>query len=320
MKKIISVLLCAVLLTSLLVGCGSKTSDTTESNQLKIITSMFPEYDWLSNITKNVDNIDLTMLLDSGVDLHSYQPTAEDILNMSNCDVFVYVGGESSQWIDDVIKDKDILAINLLSELGNQAKEEEVVDGMQAEDEKSGEEETALDEHIWLSLKNAEILCQIIADKLSEADGENQASYQANTKAYIKQLKELDGQYQSACENAKYDTLIFGDRFPFRYLTDDYHLKYYAAFAGCSAETEASFETIKFLSDKLTELRLPAVMVIDDSNQKMAKTIISTSDNKDAQILSLNSMQSATLKNFNNGETYLGIMESNLKVLSKALN
>ena len=320
MKKFISVLLCVVLLTSLLVGCGSKTSETAKSNQLKIITTMFPEYDWLSNITKDVDNVELTMLLDSGVDLHSYQPTAEDILNISTCDVFVYVGGESNQWIDDVIKDKDILAINLLSELGNQAKEEEVVEGMQAEDEKDGEEKTAYDEHVWLSLKNAETLCQVISDKLSEADSQHKASYQANTKAYIEQLKELDSRYQSECESAKYDTLIFGDRFPFRYLTDDYHIKYYAAFAGCSAETEASFETIKFLSDKLTQLQLPAVMVIDDSNQKIAKTVISTSDNKDAQILSLNTMQSSTLKNYNKGETYLSIMESNLKVLSKALN
>ena len=237
--------------------------------------------------------------------------------------MFIYVGGESDKWVDDALKgavNKDMVVVNLLDLLGSKVKQEETVEGMQAEEEEGeGEDEAEYDEHVWLSLKNAASLCGQISDKLCEADPENKDLFSKNTEDYLKKLNELDAKYSSVREDAKYTTLLFADRFPFRYLTDDYKLNYYAAFTGCSAESEASFETVAFLAKKLSELKLPAVMTIDESDKKIAKTVVETSDQKDTPILEMNSMQSVTEKDVLDGATYLGIMESNLEVLTKAI-
>ena len=183
------------------------------------------------------------------------------------------------------------------------------------------EDEGALDEHVWLSIKNAELFCRELAAGLKTANAANAPVYEKNENAYQKKLKALDEKYTSALTESdkKYDTLLFGDRFPFRYLVDDYNLKYYAAFAGCSADSEASFETIAFLANKLTELKLPAVLKIDGSDDKLAETIIDTSDFKDEQILCLNSMQAVTKEMLDSDSDYIGMMESNLDVLKTAL-
>ena len=175
------------------------------------------------------------------------------------------------------------------------------------------------DEHVWLSLKNAEIICQSIADTLGEIDPENKDTYEANVVAYIEELAGLDVQYQDTVDTASRKTVLFGDRFPFRYLIDDYNLTYYAAFAGCSAETDASFETITFLAGKLDELNLPAVLTIENSDQKVAKAVIENTNTRDQKILTLNSMQSVTTKDVEEGTTYLSIMENNLQILKEAL-
>ena len=180
-------------------------------------------------------------------------------------------------------------------------------------------EEKEYDAHVWLSLKNAEIICQSIADTLGEIDPENKDTYEANVAAYIEELAGLDVQYQDTVDTASRKTVLFGDRFPFRYLIDDYNLTYYAAFAGCSAETDASFETITFLAGKLDELNLPAVLTIENSDQKVAKTVIENTNTKDQKILTLNSMQSVTTKDVEEGTTYLSIMENNLQILKEAL-
>ena len=331
MKKYIAILLVAVMATLGISACRKENSNQEtkiqkESN-IKVVTTIFPEYDWVRQIAgKEADQMDITMLLDNGVDLHSYQPTAEDIMKVSDCDLFVYVGGESDSWVDDAlkqVKNKDMQVVNLLDVLGNSVKEEEVIEGMESEEEEEEsdgeEEEPEYDEHVWLSVKNAEVLSKAIADALEKADPDHKDVYQENASAYSEKLRDLDAKYQEVVDGASQKTLLFGDRFPFRYLVDDYGLSYYAAFVGCSAESEASFETITFLSNKVDELGLKNIMTIENSNQKIAKTIIENTKEKNQKILTLDSMQSTTSDDAKNGTTCLSVMEKNLEVLKEAL-
>ena len=334
LKRIFAVFFCLLLAAGILGGCGKAASSSAPApsalqsgnKPLKIVTTIFPEYDWVREILGDkADHAEVTMLLDNGVDLHSYQPSADDMVKVSKCDLFIYVGGESDTWVDDALKsarNKNMKVINLLDVLGNSVKEEEQVEGMQAEEEEEeGEEEgPEYDEHVWLSLKNAKTLCSSIADALCEIDSKNADVYKKNLNEYTKNLDALDKEYQQAVNGAKYDTLVFGDRFPFRYMVDDYSLKYYAAFVGCSAETEASFETIKFLANKVDELGVTKVLTIEDPKHKIAQTVVENTKEKNQKILALNSMQSVTSDDVKNGETYLNVMQSNLDVLKQALN
>lgn len=322
MKRKFIFTLALAMAASVFTGC-SVNSD--KSDKLSVVCTTFPQYDWVREIAKDTDNIDITLLLDSGVDLHNYQPTADDIVTISECDMFIYVGGESDEWVDDALKkstNKDMTSINMLEVLGDKAKEEEVVEGMEAEEEEhEGEEEgPEYDEHIWLSLKNAEIICDEISQELSQKDPENKSKYEENAESYTAKLNELDVRYQAAVDESSVKTLLFGDRFPFRYLADDYGLDYYAAFAGCSAETEASFETIVFLADKVDELGLKHIITIEGSDNKIAQTIIDNTADKNQDILQLDSIQSVTSQKVSDGVSYLEIMENNLEALKKALN
>ena len=497
MKKNFTIFLALTMVVGLLAGCGKKNAAETgesDSNKLSVVTTIFPEYDWVKEILGDkADNAEVTMLLSNGVDLHSYQPTADDIVKISDCDLFVYVGGESDGWVESVLKNaanKKMKVINLLEMLGDSVKTEEIVEGMQEdghdhghshdeqltendiedrtlsdfagawkslhpfllngdldkfcehraeEDEDSsttkdtywekykaswqcdaekisingdtitftyadgktvsaeytyagyqpkrndegmirsvryqfettsadapkyvqfndhghepdeaehfhiyfgndgfdalmsaktnpffvkdalsvedildelmghdhGEEK---DEHVWLSLKNAKTLVGAIADALQELDPDNKDTYAANTSAYIEKLSALDG--------AARKTVLFGDRFPFRYLVDDYGLSYYAAFAGCSAESEASFETVSFLAKKVDELKLPCVLTIEGKNHKIAETIVENTAEKNQKVLTMDSMQSTTSEDAANGTAYLSVMEQNLSVLKEAL-
>ena len=332
-KRVFAVFFCLLLAAGILGGCGkaefssisAPSASQSGSKPLKIVTTIFPEYDWVREILGDkADHAEVTMLLDNGVDLHSYQPTADDIIKISDCDLFIYVGGESDGWVEDALKEatnKDMQVINLLDVLGEQVKEEEVVEGMEAEEEEAeDEDEPEYDEHVWLSLKNAETLCNAITDALETIDPANKDAYAANAAAYLEKLSALDGEYQSMVDNAARKTVLFGDRFPFRYLVDDYGLDYYAAFVGCSAETEASFETISFLSGKVDELGLPCVLTIEGAQHKIAETIVQNTAEKNQSILTLDSMQSTTSTDVANGTTYLSVMERNLDVLKQALN
>ena len=501
MKKITALLLALMMLAGVLAGCG-RPKDAGKAGKLKVVTTIFPEYDWVRAILGDkAENAEVTMLLDNGVDLHSYQPTADDIVKISDCDLFVYVGGESDGWVENALKNaanKNMKVINLLEVLGDSVKTEETVEGMQEdghdhghshdeqltendikdrtlsdfagawkslhpyllngdldkfcqhraeEDEDSsttkdtylekykaswqcdaekisiegnnitftygdgktvsaeytyagyqpklddegkirsvryqfettsadapkyvqfndhghepGEAEhfhiyfgndgfAALmsgktnpffvkdalsvedildelmghdhgeeaDEHVWLSLKNAETLVTAIANTLQELDSANKDTYAANASSYIEKLYALDGAYQSAVNGAARKTVLFGDRFPFRYLVDDYGLRYYAAFAGCSTETEASFETVSFLAKKVDELGLPCVLTIEGKSHKLAETIVRSTTGKKQKVLTMDSMQSMTSKDAANGATYLSVMEQNLSVLKEAL-
>ena len=503
MKKITALLLALMMLAGVLAGCG-KPKDTGKAGKLKVVTTIFPAYDWVRAILGDkADNAEVTMLLDNGVDLHSYQPTADDIVRISDCDLFVYVGGESDGWVENALKNaanRNMKVINLLEVLGDSVKTEETVEGMQeaehahdhskevstfedhevqdrslsdwagswqsaypfaldgtlddafaamaeegemtadeyktyyqngyktditnidiagdhiaftyedgkkvgsdykyigyyiqnwstgtkaamyrfeavdrtsgapiyiefndhmiesaapehfhirmsnesfdaiVDPEKSwptffpadmtgedlcehmeghghdhGEEK---DEHVWLSLKNAQALCVTLADALCAIDPDNKNTYIANAAAYRDKLAALDADYKAAVDGAAHKTVLFGDRFPFRYLVDDYGLRYYAAFAGCSAETEASFETVSFLAKKVDELGLPCVLTIEGKNHKLAETIVQSTAGKNQKVLTMDSMQSMTSKDVANGATYLSVMERNLSVLKEAL-
>ena len=399
-KRIFALFFCFLIAAGVLSGCGKAVSSsevgtsTTETEKpLKVVTTIFPEYDWVRQILgERAGNVELTMLLDNGVDLHSYQPTADDIIKISDCDLFVYVGGESDAWVEDALKEatnKNMKVINLLDVLKDTVKTEEAVPGMQAEEghnhgvadfadsdvkdrdlsdwngewqsaypyildgtldpvmEKKAEsgtktaeeykdssamtgaeiademlehEEKEYDEHVWLSAKNAGTICNAIAAALEEIDPANKEIYAANAKSYQEKLSALDAEYQSAVDNAARKTVLFGDRFPFRYLVDDYGLSYYAAFAGCSAESEASFETISFLAHKVDELNLPCVLTIEGAKHKIAETIVQNTVEKNQKILTLDSMQSTTTTDVENGTTYLSVMEDNLDILKQALN
>jgi len=338
MKKTISLLLITMMVICSLSACASP-AGTSGEDKISIVTTIFPEYDWVMNVLgSNPANAEVTLLLDNGVDLHSYQPTADDIMKIATCDMFIYVGGESDRWVEDALSEavnKDMVVINLLEVLGESVKEEEVVEGMQEEDEHDhhhdededgehhhhDENENEYDEHVWLSLKNAVICTEAISHALQDkVDPDNSIEYAENSAEYTGKLLSLDEEYKETIGNSRMNTLLFGDRFPFRYLTDDYDLNYYAAFAGCSAETEASFETVTFLAGKVDELNLGCILTIETSDGKIAETIRNNTLTGDQKILVLDSLQSVTMDDINNGVTYLSIMKENLNVLSEALN
>ena len=333
MKKILAVFICIVLMIGCLSGCVSGAAlNAADEDTLKIVATIFPEYDWVMNILgDNPANADVLLLLDNGTDLHSFQPTVQDILNISSCDLLIYVGGESDAWINDVLREavnKDMKTVCLMDVLENSVKEEELVQGMQEgrpgtvnnrSEEDCAEEEPEYDEHVWLSLRNAALIVDSIEKALEELDPGNAQTYRDNAAAYKNKLDSLDEEYRKVISESPLYTLLFADRFPFRYLTDDYGLSYYAAFAGCSAETEASFNTIVFLIEKVDELSLPAVLIIDGADDRLAQTIVRSTRSKTQDILTLNSLQSITSKDIRNGASYLSAMEENLEVLKKAL-
>lgn len=326
------------------------------SNKISIVCTTFPQYDWVKNILgEEAERFNVTLLLDNGVDMHSYQPAVKDIATAGSSNLFIYVGGESDTWVEDALKEaknKDLKAINLMETLGNSVKEEEVVEGMQEERESLGhsheksskekqeqtqkeshensqeingqkeaaDEEPEYDEHIWLSIRNAEIMVKNIEKAIEQLDSDNAKVYQTNAENYIKKLDTLDKQYANTIQNAKYKAILFGDRFPFRYMADDYDLKYYAAFAGCSAETIAGFETVTFLAKKADELRLPVILTIENSDGRIAEAVKSNTTKKNQKILAMNSLQSVTKEQIADGITYLQVMQENLSVLSEALN
>lgn len=326
------------------------------SNKISIVCTTFPQYDWVKNILgEEAERFNVTLLLDNGVDMHSYQPTVKDIATAGSSDLFIYVGGESDTWVEDALKEaknKDLKAINLMETLDNFVKEEEVVAGMQEERKSLGhsheksskekqeqtqkesyensqeingqkeaaDEEPEYDEHIWLSIRNAEIMVKNIEKAIEQLDSDNAKVYQNNAENYIKKLDTLDKQYANTIQNAKYKAILFGDRFPFRYMVDDYDLKYYAAFAGCSAETMAGFETVTFLAKKANELQLPVILTIENSDGRIAEAVKSNTTKKNQKILAMNSLQSVTKEQIADGITYLQVMQENLSVLSEALN
>lgn len=325
-KKILLFTITSILCLILLTGCSARTSagSPDSGDKISIVCTTFPQYDWVREIIGSEnETFRLMLLLDTGVDPHSYQPTARDIAMISSADLFIYTGGESEQWIEDILKEPfnpDLQAVSLLETLGDTAKEEETVEGMQERLFCAEDDEAEYDEHVWLSLKNAAFFVSVLSDAVGSLDEANAALYTENANKYIHDLNKLDLQYEQCVSSAGFDTLLFGDRFPFRYLTEDYGIHYYAAFPGCSAETEAGFETITFLSEKLDTLHLGTILVIENSDTRIAETIRENTVSKDQKILVLHSIQSVTKAELKSGFTYLGAMQDNLNILKQALN
>lgn len=359
-KTALSVFMVLTVSLFMLTACGDDSlPQGSKGEKIKIVCTTFPQYDWVREVAgEQLQNMDLTLLLDDGVDLHSYQPTAEDIIKINESDLFIYVGGESDDWVEEVLKQGDPenrpSTMNLVAVLGDMAKEEVVKEGMEhnhnhehghdhdgeehhheehdAAHEHEGEEHHhehegeehhhhagEYDEHVWLSLRNAEEICEHIAEELGELDPKNSELYEANAEKYIAKLDSLDKKYEVVVSKVKNPTVVFADRFPFRYMMDDYGIDYYAAFTGCSAETEASFETVVFLANKVDEMGLKNVVVIDRSNEKIARTVISNTGKKNQNIISMNSMQTVTAKDVVAGTSYLKIMTDNLESLKEAI-
>jgi len=346
MKKIAAFAMLVLAAALTFTACSAEKSEKTPAQKkVSIVATIYPQYDWLKNVLGNhLDAVDLKLLIKNGTDLHSYKPSAQDIAAIASADMVVYVGGESDEWIEKALSatpKAGRVQVNLMQALGDRVKEEEVVEGMEhehhhehaeeAEEHEHHEhaethedhehaEEAENDEHIWLSLKNAEILVRALADAIAKVDSTNATEYHMNAALYVAKISALDAQYRAATDSASHKTILFGDRFPFRYLVDDYGIKYFAAFVGCSAESEASFETVAFLAGKMDSLALPAIFTIDGSNGKIARAILEASKkSKDTPVLSLNSMQSVTDAQMQSGIDYLSIMQSNLEVLKKAI-
>ena len=316
LKKIIT----GVLAAFMLAGCAPKQQQNT--TKLKIVATTFPQYDWIREIIgKDNTNVDLQLLMKNGGDLHSYQPTAGDIANIADANLFVYVGGESDEWVDDALKEKtnkDMKVVNMMQTLGDDIDEEE--EGLEKESEDHDHEEIEYDEHVWLSLKRAQKIVKAIADELEELDSTNAKKYQENAEAYIAKLAALDKSYESTVNTVKNKTWIFADRMPFHYLAKDYGITTYAAFNGCSTETNASFNTIVSLAKYVDELGIKHIMTIEGSDKKLAKAVIENTTDKNQDILTLNSLQSVSQSDIDKGLTYYGAMEENLKVLAQSFN
>lgn len=380
MKGKIKLIIIALLTVLLVSGCAKKddavkeekedtktvaenteTSEKDENkadDEISVVTNIYPSYDWVKEISKDT-NVTVKNLTDKGVNLHNYEPTAEDITSIKNANLFVYVGGESDEWAPDAIKESpNVTAINMMEVLKDNIKPEEVIEGMEDEDEDEHDhdhdhdekddhdeddhdekndhdekddhdededehhhhhhdDEVEMDEHVWLSLKNAKLVCNTICENLKKLSPKYADKFDENLKAYVEKLDALDKKYSEELTNQKFDTVLFGDRFPFRYLVDDYNLKYYAAFVGCSQESEASFETIVFLANKVDELGLKSIFTLSDSDHKIAETVKENTKDKTQEIRVLNSLESVTS---NDNTSYLEVMEENLESLKAGLN
>ena len=313
MKRKFLSLFILILAVLTLTGCAKE----QKKDGISVVAAIFPEYDWARQIIGPDSHITLRLLIDDGVDPHSFQPAVADMVSVSQCDLLIYGGGESDRWLEDVLakpENQAIRSVALLPLLGEQARTEEIVEGMQAE-----AEEAEADEHVWLSLRNAAVFCTAIADQLCQIDPEHGDRYQNNLTNYLEKLQAMDEAFLQTVQSGSKDTILVCDRFPYRYLTEDYGLNYYAAFPGCSAETGASFETVVFLADRVKELGLNALIVTETSDSRLAQTVAGNAGRPDIAVLTMNSMQSVSGEQAASTD-YLSIMEQNRQVLEKALD
>lgn len=313
MKKITALILAAVLALTVLCACSKDENESTSDGKLNIIATIFPSYDFARQV--GGDNADVTMLLKPGTESHSYDPSPQDIIRIQNCDLFIYTGGESDEWVNEILSSggKQPKKVIALMDCVDTVREE-TVEGMQS-NEKEGET-IEYDEHVWTSPINAITISKKITEDLIELDPKNEKQYKENENKYSMELSALSDSFAKTVEEGKRKVIVFGDRFPFRYFADEYGLSYYAAFPGCSSETEPSAATISFLIDKVKEKNIPVVFTIEFSDGKVADTICSETG---AKKLSFHSCHNVTKEMFDSGITYVQLMRENLKNLKEAL-
>jgi zinc transport system substrate-binding protein len=317
MKKTVSAVLIIVFIVFILIVFFARKTKKADidNGKLNIVVTIFPQYDFIRQIAK--ENVNLSMLLSPGAEPHSYEPTPKDIIEIQNSDIFIYVGGESDEWVRQILEsipDKKDRRIIALMDLVKPVKEE-IVEGMQEEDDEE-EGDGEYDEHVWTSPKNAQKIVKALSDILQSKDPANATMYEKNAQDYIKRIQDLDDSFKDIVKNAKRKTIVFGDRFPFRYFADEYGLEYFAAFPGCSNETEANPNTIAFLIDKVKAEKIPVVFYIEFSNEKIADIICESAN---AKKLLLHSVHNVSKKDFDNGTSYLELMEKNTLNLKEAL-
>ena len=316
MKKSFKILLALVLVLAAGIGIISMiNSSRKDSSKISIVTTNFPAYDFARAVAG--DKADVKMLLKPGAETHDFEPSPNDIIDIQKSDLFVYTGGESDDWVEGILTDSDAKVKTFAMMDAVETVEEEIVEGMEAEEEEGSEEEAEYDEHVWTSPKNAIKIIEKLKEELSKISPENKDVFASNTEKYTNTLSELDNKFQNIVNNAKRKVLVFGDRFPLRYFVEDYNLEYYAAFPGCAEQSEASSKTIAFLSSKIKSEKIPVVFKIEMSSNGIAETIAKETG---AKVLVFNSAHNISADDFNRGLTYAEIMEGNLEVLEEALN
>ena len=327
-ERALATVVLGCMLISLCLGLCS--CERTPSDKIKIVCTVFPQYDWLRNIIGESERIELSLIVKNGADIHSYQPTAADIMQIAECDMIVYVGGEVDTWVNDALEMADneqTLKLSMSECEGvmmreiSSASENHEHEGHEHEGhEHEGHEHGATDEHLWLSLKNAMAICRALCDALCGLDPDDEQSYIQNTEKYIENLSALDQKYsqtvESVGENDRF--VLFCDRFPFVYLLDDYGVEYIAAFEGCSADANADFGTVVRLIEEYDAHSLKCVIVCEDSDGRLAQTVVASSQAAEGEILVMNSLQAVSQKQIDGGESYIGLMEENLEVLRAA--
>lgn len=299
----------ALIMLLCLVLCGCSTDTLPQSDKLQIVCATFPAYDFAREIAG--DKAEITLLIKPGAEVHSYEPTPKDVVRIQESDLFICNGGESEEWLEALLRE-NMNVVYMMDCVETVAEEEK--EGMYVHGEEEGEEE--LDEHVWTSPVNAALISKEICSRLCEIDAENAALYTANSDAYTAQLMVLDADFHRVIDNAPHKTLVFADRFPMRYFTKEYGLEYFAAFPGCASETEPSAKTVAFLIDRVREEKLPAVLYMEFSNQKMADVIC---EDTGCVKLPFYSAHNITAEQFEAGVSYLDLMRINLETLKEAL-
>ena len=360
--------LALIILLLTIAGCGVKNPEEEADAKMKIVTTIFPQYDFARRISGGGELAHVTMLLKPGEEIHSYEPTPLDIRKIRECDLFIYTGGENDDWVERILenmgeeKPQTLRLVDLTRTV-----EEEHVEGMMEErgehahehsaeeadhdehehehdaeeadhdehehdvEEAGGDEHDSdhvnggdsseaehgeADEHVWTSPVKAAEITRAIAEKMTEIDPANAESYRENAEAYVKEIMDLDSQYREIVENAERRTIVFGDRFPIRYFADEYGLEYFAAFAGCSSDSEPSASTLAFLIDKVREEEIPVVFTIEFSNGNIARAICESTG---AVSRTFNTCHNVTKEQMENGETYVSLMKKNLDPVREAL-
>ena len=294
----------------IITGCVSQ----KENQSFRIVVTNFPCYDFVRAITQGDNDISIKMLIKPGMDSHSYEPSPQDMAAVKESDLFFYVGGESDQWVNQLISDMDQKKVVKMISLVSHLQLEEHVKGMQKEKK---EEEDEYDEHVWTSLKNAQEIITRLTVRMCQLDKKHAASFQKNAENYIKKISSVDSTIKDIVRHAKRKEIVVGDRFPLLYFAKEYGLSYYAAFPGCSEQTEPSAATLSYLIDKTKKDHIPAVLKIELSNGQIARTIAQETG---AHVLTIQSMHNVSVKDYRNKETYVSIMRKNANVLKEALN
>lgn len=311
----LAVFLVMCIMTFQFIGCTNTESEN--NGKIKVVSTIFASYDFARQIGGNV--ADITMLLKPGVESHSYEPSPKDIITVQECDVFIYVGGENDAWVDNILESMDTSDITIIKMIDLVDKyEEEAVEGMDGHEhtDECEHDHSEWDEHVWTSPVNAIKICKALTEAFVKNDKANKAVYEENSDRYIEELKKLDETFRKIVGTADRKVIVFGDRFPLRYFVEEYNLEYYAAFPGCSSETEASAATVAFLIDKVKEEGIPVVFKIELSSDSMANTI---AEGSGAKVLTFNTCHNVTSEEFEKGENYITLMYRNANALKEAI-